>query len=153
MLGSERIRPFQPVVVSAAHAFATIVQSDFGGRRTRDRLVLRGGPIPEWLRLALPEFPRDGNVVVAARGRAPSGSTTRISSIVIYPTFCGEPAQAFVYVEEWDTGLRTGEPCSPFHVVHCARLPELVSFVEVSRERRAGTRRPPGRVLLREGHD
>jgi hypothetical protein len=50
-------------------------------------------------------------------------------------SFCREPEQAFVYVEEGDTGLRTGDVWSPFHVVRCGPLPALVRFVEVPSER------------------
>jgi hypothetical protein len=135
VLEQELIRSFQPVVVSAARAFATVVQSDFGGQRSRTRLVLRGEPLPQWLRPLLPDFLPAGTLVVAARGRAPAGASTRISSIVVYPSLCGKPAQAFVYVEEWDTGFWTAEVCSPFHVIRCAPLPDLVRFVEVPRAR------------------
>jgi hypothetical protein len=125
---------FRPVVKSSAYPFATLVQSDFGGRRRRERLVLRGEPGPSWLRDFMPRFPHEvGTVVVAARGKAPGGATTRIRSIIVYPSTCGEAEQAFVYVEEWETGLCTKEGTAAFHVVCCGPLPRAVRFVEVPR--------------------
>lgn len=123
-------------VISRARPFATIFLSDFGGRRTRQRLIVRGEPVPAWLSGLVPRVPPGETVVVAARGRAKGGATTRIRSIIVYPARQGVPELAYVYVEEWDTGARPSDSGAPFHVVRCAELPPDVRFVEIAHEAR-----------------
>jgi hypothetical protein len=116
---------------SEARPFATVVLSDFDGPRGRDRHVLRGEPMPGWVRSFVPRTPVGETVVAVAGGRAKGACTTRIRSIIVYPARASVPEIAYVYVEEWPTGARVTGGSAPFHIVRCGALPERVRFVEV----------------------
>jgi hypothetical protein len=123
------------VLTSRAHAFATVVLSDFGGPRSRQRLVLVDGFIPSWLSGFVPRVHAAETVIAVAAGRAKSASTTRVRSIIVYAATGSGPETAYIYVEEGPTGASVSEPSKPFHVVRCSALPDHVRFVEVSQRR------------------
>lgn len=133
-----------PSLAAVATPFLTVLCSDLGGPRRRQRLVLRGGRPPEWLCGAISDLPEGECVIVVAGGRLKAGSTIRVRSIVVFRERAGAPEAAYVYVEEWDCGARLTERATPFHVVRCAALPPDVRFVEVPHETR-----PPRRAALR----
>ncbi|MEI9936617.1 MAG: hypothetical protein WDO69_05270 [Pseudomonadota bacterium] len=119
------------VLASRARPFATVVQSDFGGPRSRQRLVVSDGFIPAWLFKFTREIPATETVIAVAGGRAKDAVTTRVRAIIVYPATEFAPEIAYVYLEEWLTGAEVSERSAPFHVVRCAALPEHVRFVEV----------------------
>jgi len=92
--------------------------------------------MPDWVRCFVPRVPTGESVVAIAGGRVRGASTTRVRSIIVYPTRGTEPEIAYVYVEEWLTGARVAEGSAPFHIVRCSALPARVRFVEVPREER-----------------
>jgi len=118
-----------PLLVSRSLSLVTLLLSDVSGPRTRQRFVVGDASLPSWL----PPFASSEGqeTVIAAMGSAPSGSRTRIRSIVVYPAQNGKSDFAYVYVEEhWAPGRRQRN-ASPIHVVRCPPLPESVRFVEL----------------------
>ena len=131
MSSTKTTPPNPPVALSVVHPFVTVTYSDLSGPSQRQRLVLRGQPVPRRLESLMVQVRLGHHVVVAAMGRACIGSSTRIRSIVVYPARCDAPEVAYVYVEEIDEGLRCAREAAPIHVVRCAPLPGRVRFVEV----------------------
>ncbi len=120
-----------PVLTSRAQPFATVILSDLGGPRSRQRLVLADGFIPTWLCAFVRQAYADETIIAVAAGRARQASTTRVRAIICYPARELMPEIAYVYVEERLTYAKLSEPSAPFHVVRCSTLPERVRFVEV----------------------
>ena len=125
-----------PLLVSRSLALVTLLLSDVSGPRTRQRFVVGDASLPSWL----PPFTSSEGqeTVIATMGRAPSGSRTRIRSIVLYPAQNGRLDFAYVYVEEHRSAGRGQRDASPIHVVRCPPLPESVRFVELKAGIEAG---------------
>ncbi len=121
----------QPIVLSRSHPFSTVRFSDLEGPSRRQRLVLRQGPLPSWLREHAALLGPGFDCVVAAMGKARLGSQTRIQSIVVYPAQADRPEAAYVYVTEHEAQARATPSVFPVHVVRCTKLPQTVHFVEI----------------------
>ncbi len=93
------------VLTSRARPFATLIQSDFGGPRSRQRLVLCTGFVPAWLCAFVPEISVTEAVIAVAGGRAKEAFTTRVRAIIVYPARERAPEIAYVYLEERLTGV------------------------------------------------
>jgi len=128
---STKTTPNRPTALSLVHPFVTVLNSDLSGPSRRQRLVLRGQPVPGWLESHMVTVRLGHHFVVAAMGRTCIGSSTRIRSIVVYPERLDSPEVAYVYVEEVDVGLRRVREAAPIHVVRCAPLPGRIHFVEL----------------------
>ena len=129
------------ILTSRARPFATVVQSDFGGPRSRQRLVVSDSFIPAWLSAFVRQFHATETIIAVAGGRAKEALTTRVQAIIVYPATGAAPETAYVYLEERFTGAQVSDPTAPFHVVRCSALPEHVRFVEVpQRGHRASSR-------------
>ena len=120
-----------PVALSRALPLVTVLLSDLEGPSQRQRLVLREGRLPDWLRDHASVLGPSFDCVVAAMGKARLGSQTHIQSVVVYPAQPHAPETAYVYVTEREAGGRATRDAAPVHVVRCAKLPAMVRFVEV----------------------
>lgn len=120
-----------PLLVSRSLPLVTVMLSDISGPRTRQRLVVQDASLPSWLPSVVSGAGASHETVAVAMGRAPTGSRTRIRSIVIYPAQNGEADIAFVYVEEHSGPVRMRREAFPLHVVRCPPLPKGVRFVEL----------------------
>jgi len=141
---SSKQGPILPrLALSRTQGFVTLHLSDLDGPRARQRAVVPGPPLPEWLSAFAGDLQTGLTVVAVAMGRSRLGSTTRIRSIVVYPAAVAGHDVAYVYVEEHEAKGILPRTASPIHVVRCLPLPKDVRFVETS----SVARKPPLRSI------
>jgi hypothetical protein len=143
-----------PHLASRSVPFVTVLQSDRGGPLRRLREARRPDGLGAWAphlpELVATEDPELVTLIGVSAGRRapPRGLSVRIASILLLTPASAAP-RAIVHVAETVLPAHLGATAS-MHVALCARLPDLVTFVEVTAL--CSAPRPSGRLReVREG--